>query len=149
MSGEIVVAVVSVAVSGTATVAVPWLTFRYSLRKDRAAWLRDRRAAVYIDLLVEATATCYWAVAQATAALAGAIDPSDPQHRPGDQDLIARMSAYASREVIALFDDVVSGWWPSKLGAVPSPEERYVAVSRAYDALEARIRWEMEREHTG
>lgn len=37
-------------------VVVPSLAFRYSLRQDKARWLREQRAECYVDLLTEAYA---------------------------------------------------------------------------------------------
>jgi hypothetical protein len=41
-------------------IVVPWLTFRYTLRKDQRQRLREQRAQVYVDLLMEASAEQDW-----------------------------------------------------------------------------------------
>jgi hypothetical protein len=36
-------------------IVVPWLTFRYALRREQRQWSREQRTQVYVDLLVEAS----------------------------------------------------------------------------------------------
>ena len=40
--------------------AVAWVVFRLALRQEAIKWSRERRAEVYVDALVEATAERDW-----------------------------------------------------------------------------------------
>jgi hypothetical protein len=51
-----IIALTSVIVSAAIKVTVPWVAFRLTLRQDQARWLREQRAQVYVDILVEAYA---------------------------------------------------------------------------------------------
>jgi hypothetical protein len=51
-----IVALVSSGLAAIIAVAVPWMTFRLTLRLDHTRWLREQRAQLYVDLLTEAYA---------------------------------------------------------------------------------------------
>jgi len=79
-------------------IVVPWLAFQYALRQDRQRWSRERRAEVYIDLLVEVSAERYWLARQLT--LEEGLTPEDlspfEDHRLNDLDR-RRLGARSSR----------------------------------------------------
>lgn len=41
-------------------VGIPYWTFRLALRQERGRWLREQRAALYVDMLAEAYAEQQW-----------------------------------------------------------------------------------------
>ena len=55
-------------------IVVPWLTFRYALRREQRQWSREQRAQVYIDLLVEASAELDWLKSKIADAATGEED---------------------------------------------------------------------------
>jgi hypothetical protein len=138
-------------------VVVPWLTFRYALRQDQRRWVRDQRAQVYVDLLVEASAENEWLMYELTAR--DAVDdghafdaPKQPEdHRLPDLErrrLGARALAYGSREVVRRHN-VLSreGLWALM---APDKARRHQARWRAevaFSDLQSQIRRELETEH--
>ena len=56
MHAETVVALISAGLAAIIAVVVPWMAFRLALRQDRARWLREQRAQLYVDMLTEAHA---------------------------------------------------------------------------------------------
>lgn len=60
MHVDTVLTLIAACLAFVAAVLVPYVTFRLALRQDHARWLRDQRAAVYVDLLLEAHAEREW-----------------------------------------------------------------------------------------
>lgn len=56
MHAETVIALTSTGLAAIIAVVVPWMAFRLALRQDRARWLREQRAQLYVDMLTEAHA---------------------------------------------------------------------------------------------
>lgn len=56
MHAETVIALISTGLAAIIAVVVPWMAFRLALSQDRARWLREQRAQLYVDLLTEAHA---------------------------------------------------------------------------------------------
>lgn len=56
MTAATAVALVSAGLAATVAVVVPLVAFRLALRQDAIRWLRERRADVYVALLMQATA---------------------------------------------------------------------------------------------
>jgi hypothetical protein len=85
--------------------AAPAITYRASARLDRDRWVRERRAETYIDAL---------AVLGRIAAYVTEPDtrPDPFEAVPGDQwrQFQARVEAFASTEVIALRDSLLTAW---------------------------------------
>ncbi len=115
---------------------------------------RERRAEVYIDLLVEVSAEREWLARQLT--LAEGLTPEDlspfEDHRLNDLDrrrLGARVLSYGSREVIRRHNAIsYMGFWA--LTEMRDPAQRHEAKMSndlAAAALEAQIRLELEAEH--
>jgi hypothetical protein len=51
MHAETVIALISTGLAAIIAVVVPWVAFRLALRQDRARWLREQRAQLYVDML--------------------------------------------------------------------------------------------------
>lgn len=138
-----------------------WAAYQAGVRQDSRRWLRERRAELYVDLLVEAHAEKEWALAELVQREVMEID-ADPESRleagrewrqehdrlipdlhlkPKDRALLgARMAAYATPEVIALFHAIGRGV------AFRLPSGRYAIafeVEEAFDAFEERVRREL------
>jgi hypothetical protein len=60
MHVDTVLTLVAACLAFVAAVFVPYMTFRLALRQDQTRWLRDQRAALYVDLLLEAHAEQEW-----------------------------------------------------------------------------------------
>jgi hypothetical protein len=133
-------------------IVVPWLTFRYALRREQRQWSREQRAQVYVDLLVEASAERDWL----NHMIANVDVPKEdqmslPDHRMDDLErrrLGARVLAYGSREVVRRHNALsTEGFWA--LLRIRDAAERNAArihSELAFDALQAQIRLELESE---
>lgn len=129
--------------------------YQAGVRQDRRRWYRERRAELYVDVLVEAYAEEQWclnALTRRELAQIGASEHGDdgldalaasdaqrlePQERAR---LGARMAAYGSQEVVKLFGALGRGV------AFPTLDGRFAQtwdVEQAFDALEAQIRKEL------
>lgn len=108
MTAQTWVALGASLLAGIVAVTVPLVTFRMSLRLDQLRWLRDERAKLYSDLIVEA-------VAEYEPIRVAKSDPvrvkqllSPPRERA---QLGARLVIFASRPVRAAwskYDEVIS-----------------------------------------
>lgn len=138
-----------------------WAAYLAGVRQDAHRWLRERRAELYIDLLVEGHAEKQWALGVlAEREIADTED--EPERRReavaewrADNDrlipdlrlsplerarLAARMDAYGTHAVADRFSRIEKGV------LFPLPEGRYVLpmeVEDAFDALQAQIRREL------
>lgn len=133
-------------------IVVPWLTFRYALRKEQRQWSREQRAQVYVDLLVEASAELDWLKSKIADADIGEEDRFPmPDHRMNDLErrrLGARVLAYGSSEVVRRHN-ALSGEGLWALLRIRDEAERNAARIHnelAFDALQAQIRLELESE---
>lgn len=133
--------------------------YRFSIRQDDRRWARAQRADLYIDLLVEGRAEADWAVSQWTALEISQIGgptahdhlesldllPDDRMPSRERKALGARMLAYASPEVITLFNEI--GRHAPLLPMtrrIPAVEKR--RLEDAFTNLEARVRAELRDE---
>ena len=60
MDVQTAIAMASTSVAAVIAIAVPWVSFRLTLRVDHKRWLREQRAQFYVDLLTEAYAEQQW-----------------------------------------------------------------------------------------
>ena len=137
-----------------------WTAYQFGVRQDRQKWLREQRAELYVDLLVEGYAEKQWCIGQLVhREMIDASEPGDPYGRVAewkrDRDQLipdvrlepvaraklgARMAAYSTPEVARLFNAIgqgvlhplPSGWFATTY-----------TVETAFDQLEARIREEL------
>lgn len=124
--------------------------FRLVLRQDERRWSRERRADVYVDLLVEATAERDWLSKQLTDAEVGEssrdVLPDDRMPSRERRLLDARLAAFSSPEVLRRhnqFNTVgmqLLGIQQHDAAGVK------VQVDFALDALQRQIRHELETE---
>lgn len=134
-------------------IAVPWIAFRYALRQEHARWLREQRAVLYADMLVEALAEQEWcqhAMAdEETRAAANFEDMRLP--RLERARLGARGTSLGSRQVNQLFNQV--GATIGRIHMVHSlaqldrdaaQMQLRVEGGRAFDRLEAEVRRELD-----
>ena len=121
---------------------VPVLAYQFALRQENRRWLREQRAALYLDLLVEIDAEQDWATfhnrseqdQQEARYQDHRMSPKDRKH------LDARVVAYASPQVLALYTRFTAEW----LSIVVSPaleghHRQYAAEVSTREGL-ARIR---------
>ncbi len=153
--------VVSLLVSLLLVPFAAWAAYLSGVRQDSRRWLRERRAELYVDLLVEAFAEKQWALSILTEREIADIE-EDPERRreaarewreehdrliPGVRmgpveraRLGARMDAYGTAEVARLFGAIGRGLLlPLRGGRSPSTFE----VEESFDTLQARIRQEL------
>lgn len=60
MHADTVVALIAALLATISAVTVPFFTFRLALRQDHVRWIREQRAALYLDMLTEAYAEQEW-----------------------------------------------------------------------------------------
>ncbi len=127
-------------------VVVAWLGFRYSIRQDERRWTRERRAELYIDLLVAESAEHDWVLHRATEQEAGVqLDRAGTDDRMSSAErrrLGARAAAFASAEVLRRWNalqheggQVFVPW--------SAPTLVRVHVSAGLDSLTAQVRHEL------
>lgn len=137
--------------------AAVFVAYQAGVHQDRKRWYRERRAELYVDLLVEAYAEKQWCLLainkRETVAQTGRLDADDearyaqaearlpPRLEPAERARLgARMAAYGSREVGALFSRIGPGvLWPTLGGRFALSSE----VENAFDDVEAQIRKEL------
>jgi hypothetical protein len=149
------------AISGAVVVAV--IGFWLALRQDEVRWSREKRSELYIDLLAEALAEKEALLDRMTEAemrASGARDGGDGQAAVDDWRsrsvplsdtrldpkaralLGARMAAYASTDVIRLFNSIGAGI-PLLVNSNAEAHGHKVRAELAFLALERRIRTEL------
>jgi hypothetical protein len=145
-------AIALVAVLATALVAVivPYVTFRLSVGHDQARWLREQRAALYVDVLIEVHAEQQW--------FEYATSDDDTRERmsmyfedlrlpsPERARLAARGTVFGSRAVNARFNQLEGILARSSLIRPGDEGERSVVrvnIGDAADALQSAIRREL------
>lgn len=148
-----------------AVMAVPGVGFWLAIRQDSVRWHRERRADLYIDLLVEADAErkqmlvafTRHEMAEIDRECAGGADrfPSaveefdavtalhqDTHLGPLDRALLgARANAYASRKVIRLFNELQLVGMPTT--RAKSPTVSKWRADQSFTALEDQIKREL------
>jgi hypothetical protein len=137
---------------------VAWLAFRFGLRQDERRSTREQRAAVYVDILVEASAQGDVAKDKMARAeiLAAGGDPKDdrfsplPDDRLGSGDrrrLAARAHAWASRETILRWNRLENYEFNSRLKRTSVPQF-HVEHSALLESLQHQIRHEFNLDRT-
>ncbi|MBK3630313.1 hypothetical protein JHN59_37070 [Streptomyces sp. MBT49] len=153
MSTEDLTVLTAAVLAAAVAIVVPWLAFRYALRQEHARWLREQRATLYADLLVEALAEQEWCQYAMSSEEAQAIAPFEDMRLPRLERarLGARGTSLGSREVNRLFNEVgaVVGrlHMAYSLGQVDrdlAQTQLRVEGGRAFDRLEAAIRSELD-----
>lgn len=100
--------VLAAIVVATASITVPFLTFRFATRQEYLRWHRDRRADLYIDLLAEAYAEQQWLeLRMADDQIREQVQAKYPDTRMAPAKrakLGARCNAFASTEVMKHFN---------------------------------------------
>jgi hypothetical protein len=136
-------------------IVVTWLTFRYALRREQRQWLREQRAQVYVDLLVETSAEGEWLEYTLARADMREEDRTPfPDHRMNDLErrrLGARVLAYGSEEVVRRHERLLGEgvWGLLRLRDELERKAARVKHELALNALRAQIRLELESEHGG
>ncbi|MFF2411847.1 hypothetical protein [Streptomyces sp. NPDC058092] len=149
MNSESAVAIAAVVVA----VAVPWMAFRFALQQEHARWLREQRALLYTDMLVEAQAEQEWLQ----------YELADPavQQRAEFHDLRlprlerarlgARGTALGSPKINRLFNELMGVMARLHLSAITNQTGRETAqmmlrvnAGRASDELQEAVRDELE-----
>lgn len=153
MSADILV---TAGLPAAVAIIVPWFAFRYALRQEHSRWLREQRAALYADFLVEALAEQEWCqhamASEDTQASANFEDLRLP--RLERARLGARGSSLGSKEVNLLFNKVGTVIGRIHLAYSLGQVDRDLAqmqlrmqAGKAFDLLEAAIREEMDADH--
>ena len=143
MTAQTWVALGAALLAGIVAVTVPLVTFRMSLRLDQLRWLRDERAKLYSDLIVEA-------VAEYESIRVVKPDPnrlkelsSPPRERA---QLGARVVIFASGPVRAAwtkYDEAILAYPdPEKLNDEERAEAQH-AIYEHFEALEVVVRQEL------
>jgi hypothetical protein len=134
-------------------VLVAWVAFRFALQQDARRWSRERRAEVYVDALVEASAEMD--SMRGELAVRQGVDPADLGRFPDDhlpslerKRLGARLLVFASRDVIREHNR-----FSGTLGRASMPpydeattQAHKVHVEVAFTDLERVIREELDAE---
>jgi hypothetical protein len=150
-----VIALISTIVATAIAIVVPQISFRLTLRIDHTRWMREQRAAVYVDLLTEAYAEQQWLEFDM------ADDEQRKRMRTHEPDLRlpplerarlgVRASMYGSKSVNRLFNLLPAEmFWSTPFSGKPTEGEKITArmrVSAVVDELQKVIRAEMETDH--
>jgi hypothetical protein len=151
-----------------AVVAVPVIGFWLTLRQDSVRWYREQRADLYVDLLVEADAERNFMLWQFGRREMAEIDRQYEDDRRGpsaveDFDrntaglpdtrlppyerarLGARANAYASIDVIRLFNELQRIGHLGTLGNATPPLVDRARAETAFDALQDQIKRELRK----
>ena len=128
-----------------------YVAFRLALRQDERKWSRERRADVYVDALVEASAELDWI--QRELAVADGADPDSLDPLRDDRlvskerrALGARLLAYGYRDVIVAHNNLSGAMLRASLFArTPASSQAHrFEIGRAFDAFERVIRDRLE-----
>jgi hypothetical protein len=145
-------------IAAIVSVTVPWVTFRLAVRQDRGRRLDERRAELYVDMLLEAHAERQWF--EHEVAVEEARQQADEEARermrrhfvdlrlsPLERARLgARGTAFASAPVNRAFNRLQSVMAWATLTSKRSEAERLtdrVHVAEAFAALETAIRREL------
>jgi hypothetical protein len=138
-----------------------WAAYLAGVRQDSRRWLRERRAELYVDVLVESYAEKQWALGVLAEREIADVEEDSERRREAvaewreDYDrlipdlrlspterarLAARMDAYGTGEVARLFGQIERGiLFPLREGRYAQPFE----VEAAFDAAQVQIRREL------
>ena len=151
MDSASIIALASTGVAALIAICVPYMTFRFALRQDQARWLRDQRAALYVDLLTEAYAEERYieyalAGSDVRRQVAALFDKNDVRLPPLERARLgARGSLFGSKAVNQLFNEIASVGGQATLG--PSDEGRAmitrVQIGGLRDRLQTAVREEL------
>ena len=105
-----------------------WTAYQFGVRQDRQKWLREQRAELYVDLLVEGYGEKQWCIGHLHRDMIDASEPGDQYGRVAewkrDRDQLtpdvrlepaaraklgARMAACSTPEVARLFNAIGQG----------------------------------------
>jgi hypothetical protein len=159
--------VTAIVITAIPLLLVAFLGFRLALQQDQRRWLREKRADLYIDLLVEGYAEHNWVLNELTAMEIREIgDENGTDHDAGQRAvddwrdrfgglkdtrlppveravLGARMSAFATGDVIRLFNAIgACSPLPPVRGEAAALKVR---LAMAWDALEGGVRAELQK----
>jgi hypothetical protein len=159
--------VTTVVITAVPLLLLALLGFWLALRQDEVRWLREKRADLYIDLLVEGYAEHNWVLNELTAmenrenadkngtdhdAGQRAVDdwpgrsggPTDIRLPPVERAVLgARMSAFGTVDVIRLFNAIgACSPLPPVRGQAAALKVR---LAMAWDALEGGVRAELQK----
>lgn len=153
MSTEDLTVAAAAVLAAAVAIAVPWLAFRYALRQEHARWLREQRAVLYADMLVEALAEREWCQYVMSDEATQAIAPYEDMRLPRLEraHLGARGTSLGSKQVNQLFNQVGAVVGRIHMARTLAQIDREVAQMRlrveagqAFDLLEAAIRRELD-----
>lgn len=158
MDPATIVALVSTIVAAVIAIAVPRMTFRFALRQDQARWLREQRAALYVDMLTEANAEqqyLTWAMAddEIRDRMREHFQGTDTRLLPADRARLgARGTIFGSQAVNRLFNQLQAEGSMALLKVQPDEGDRIrmrVTVGDLFDKLQAQIRRELGADTIG
>lgn len=153
MNTENLTVLAAAVLAAVVAIAVPWLAFRYALRQEHARWLREQRAVLYADMLVEALAEQGWCQHAIADESTRAIAPFEDMRLPrlDRARLGARGTSLGSRQVNQLFNQVCATIGRIHMAHTLAQVDREAAQmqlrvegGRAFDRLEAEIRRELD-----
>lgn len=157
MDTDNVTVLTAAVLAAAVAIAVPWLAFRYALRQEHARWLREQRAVLYADLLVEVLAEQEWCQHAMTNEPARAIAPFEDMRLPRLERarLGARGTSLGSRSVNQLFNEagatigrIHMAHALAQVDEEAAQMQLRVEGGRAFDRLEAEIRRELDTDRT-
>lgn len=151
MSFSEVVSTVSLIVTVVVAVTIPRMTFRLALRQEHVRWLREQRAQLYVDILVEAYAEMQYfehTMLDDDTRQAAAKHFTDLRQSPAERARLgARGTALAAEEVNAAFNRLQGSLARQSWGAEGTAEARRtigrVEAGKALDELQSAIRHEL------
>lgn len=157
MDTESLTVLAAAVLAASVAIAVPWLAFRYALRQEHARWLREQRAVLYADMLVEALAEQEWCQHAMADESTRRIAHFDDMRlaRLERARLGARGASVGSRQVNRLFNQAGATVGRIHMAHTLTQMDRDTAQMRlrieggqAFDRLEAEIRRELDTDRT-
>ncbi|GLI00944.1 hypothetical protein [Phytohabitans aurantiacus] len=164
MDAAVIVALGSAVLAAVVAVVVPIWTFRKTLEQDRIKWVRDQRAQLYVNMLIEAHAEKVWFLGRMTKVELALIESEEGDGRDFSDDdrlpdlpdvrlapmdrakLGARGSIFASPKVAVAFNKLQGHMQRATLLLPGSSGEAHIAkftAEKLFDDLQAIVRREV------
>lgn len=153
MNSENFIALAAAGLAAVVAIAVPWFAFRYALRQEHTRWIREQRAPLYADMLVEARAEQLWCQyamsSESTQAIARFEDtrlPALERARLGARGTTigSRRVNQAFNRIGAIIGQIHMAFSLEQIDRDTAQLQLRMQAGQAFDRLEAAIRTELD-----
>ncbi|MEU2403452.1 hypothetical protein ABZ609_03870 [Streptomyces rubiginosohelvolus] len=153
VNSESFIALAAAVLAAVVAIAVPWFAFRYALRQEHTRWIREQRAPLYADMLVEARAEQLWCQYVMSSESTQAISRFEDTRLPTLERarLGARGTTIGSQQVNRAFNQVGAvigqihmAYTLEQVNRDTAQLQLRMQAGQAFDQLEAAIRAELD-----